>query len=175
MQINSYGIPSGGIIAGELIGKLLIRPPTLDGNTFKNVLPLFTMRTLLPVVGCGNLVAKLVGVTYSNTFTPYEHTEVVADEVVLALNAALTVYSVSEMFNDAVCVVVTNDEVSALVKNEPVSSLDTNDDVSALVRNEPVAALIVLIEPVKYSKLPSSSSCVNGAPLVERSVRFAIF
>ena len=116
------------------------------------------MRTLLPVVGCGNLVAKLVGVTYSNMFTPYEHTEVVADEVVLALSAALTVYSVSEIFNDAVWVVVTNDEVSALVKNEPVSSLDTNEPVSALVINEPVDALMALMDPVKYSKLPSSSS-----------------
>jgi hypothetical protein len=100
----------------------------------------------------------LVGVTYSNTFTPYEHTEVVADEVVLALNAALTVYNVSEMFSDAVCVVVTNDEVSALVKNEPVSALDTNEDVSALVRNEPVDALNALTDPVRYSKLPSNSS-----------------
>jgi hypothetical protein len=58
--------------------------------------------TLLPVVGCGNFVAKLVGVTYSNTFTPYEHTEVVADEVVLALSAELTVYRVFEMFSDDV-------------------------------------------------------------------------
>ena len=133
------------------------------------------MRTLLPVVGCGNLVAKLVGVTYSNTFTPYEHTDVVADDVVLALNAELTVYNALDMFNDAVCDVVTNEPVSALVINDAVSALVRNDAVSALVINEPVDALIVLIEPVKYSKLPSSSSWVNGAPLVERSVRFAIF
>jgi hypothetical protein len=130
----------------------------LDGNIFKNVLPLFTIRTLLPVVGWGNLVAKLVGVTYSNTFTPYEHTDVVADDVVLALNAELTVYNALDMFNDDVCDVVTNEPVSALVMNDAVSALVRNDDVSALVINEPVAALIVLIEPVKYSKLPSNSS-----------------
>jgi hypothetical protein len=136
---------------------------------------LLITRTLLPVVGCGSLVALFVGVTYSNTFTPYEHMDVVADEVVLALNAALTVYNVFEMFNDAVCDVVTNDAVSALVINEPVSALDTNEPVSALVRNEPVDAFIALMDPVKYSKLPSSSSWVNGAPLVERNVKFAMF
>ena len=94
------------------------------------------------------MVAKLVGVTYSNTFTPYEHTDVVADEVILALNAVLTVYNAFEIFID---------------------------DVAALVRNEPVDAFIALIEPVKYSKLPSSSSYVNGAPLVERSVKLGMY
>jgi hypothetical protein len=79
-------------------------------------------------------------VTYSNTFTPYEHIDVVADDVVLALNAELTVYNVSEMFSDAVC---------AEVRNEPVS---------ALVKNEPVASFIASIDPVKYSKLPSNSA-----------------
>ena len=150
------------------------------------------MRTLLPVVGCGNFVAKLVGVTYSNTFTPYEHTDVVAEEVVLALNAVLTVYNVFEMFIDAVAALVRNEPVDALVKNEPVDVLVRNEPVDALVRNEPVDApvknepvdalvknepvdaFIASIEPVKYSKLPSNSSCVNGAPLVERIVKFAI-
>jgi hypothetical protein len=102
IQINSYGLPSGGRIAGVSIGKLLMFPPTLDGYTYNNDVLLLITLTLLPVVGCGNLVAKLVGVTYSNMFTPYEHTEVVADEVVLALNAELTVYRVFEMFSDDV-------------------------------------------------------------------------
>ena len=147
----------------------------LDGNIFKNVLPLFTIRTLLPVTGCGNLVAKLVGVTYSNTFTPYEHTDVVADDVVLALNAELTVYNALDIFNDAVCDVVTNDAVSALVRNEPVSALVKNEPVSALDINDDVIAFIASIEPVKYSKLPSSSVWVNGAPLVERSVKLGMY
>ena len=98
-------------------------------------------------MGWGNLVAKLVGVTYSNTFTPYEHTDVVADEVVLALSAVLTVYNVSEIFID---------------------------DVAALVKNEPVDAFIALTDPVRYSKLPSNSVWVRGAPLVERNVKLAI-
>jgi hypothetical protein len=108
------------------------------------------------VVGCGNFVALLVVVTYSNTFTPYEHIDVVADEVVLALNAVLTVYLASDIFNDAVC---------AAVRNEPVSSL---------VKNEPVASLIALIELVKYSKLPSNSAWVSERVKLERRVRFAI-
>ncbi len=120
----------------------------MDGYTYSNDVLLLITVTLLPVVGCGNFVAKLVGVTYSNTFTPYEHTDVVADEVVLALNAVLTVYNAFEMFID---------------------------DVAALVRNEPVDAFIALMDPVKYSKLQSSSSYVNGAPLVERNVKLGMY
>jgi len=97
---------------------------------------LLITRTLLPVVGCGNFVALFVGVTYSNTFTPYEHTDVVADEVILALSAGLTVYSAFDMFSDAVCAVVTNEPVSALVMND---------------------------------------AWVSGEPLVERSVKFAMY
>ena len=144
----------------------------------------------------------LLNVTYSNTFTPYEHTEVVDCVAPLALSAVLTVYFVSVMFiepvcaevtNDDVCAEVTNDDVCAAVTNEPVLALVTNDavcaavtnePVSALVKNEPVsvlvmndavASLIASIEPVKYSKLPSNSACVNAEPLVERSVKFAMF
>jgi len=133
------------------------------------------MRTLFPVTGWGSFVAWWVVVTYSNTFTPYEHMDVVDDEVPLALNAVLTVYFVSDMFSDAVCAVVTNEPVSALVMNDDVSALVMNDAVSALVKNELVIVLIASMEPVKYSKLPSSSSCVSGDPFTERSVKFAMF
>jgi hypothetical protein len=79
------------------------------------------------------------------------------------------------MFSDDVCAVVTNDDVCAAVINEPVSAPVKNEPVSAPVKNEPVASFIASIEPVKYSKLPSSSACVNAEPLVERSVKFAMF
>ena len=117
----------------------------------------------------------LLNVTYSNTFTPYEHTEVVDCVDPLALNAVLTVYNALDMFSDDVCAAVTNDAVCAVVTNEPVSALVMNDPVSALVKNEPVASLIALIDPVRYSKLPSNSAWVSGEPLVERNVKFAIF
>jgi hypothetical protein len=94
---------------------------------------------------------------------------------VLALNAELIVYNALDMFNDAVCDVVTNEPVSALVTNDAVSALVRNDDVSALVKNDAVASFIALMDPVKYSKLPSSSSWVNGAPFIERSVKSAIY
>jgi hypothetical protein len=79
------------------------------------------------------------------------------------------------MFSDDVCAAVTNDAVCAVVTNEPVSALVMNDPVSALVKNEPVASFIASMEPVKYSKLPSNSACVNAEPLVERNVKFAMY